>query len=155
MLRRGCPSPISAKAIWLSLLTTALPAGAAEPNVDTFIDSSEESATAAPAPDYYDFYSLNLLSYVAEPGPALAAAPIVDFEGHFVDRSELANVLKEQRSLEFVRLWQSNHARIYIGVGPDGIAGINLSQKKTTRKKPEPPAPDYSKLIASLLESPD
>ncbi len=45
----------------------------------------------------------------------------------FVDRAEFINVVREQRGLELWRLWSNDRARVFVGVGPSGFAGLNLA----------------------------
>ncbi|MEL7537489.1 MAG: hypothetical protein AAFZ58_11055 [Pseudomonadota bacterium] len=73
----------------------------------------------------------------------------------FVDRAELVNVMRERRSVEFLRVWSNDNARVYFGVGPTGFAGLNLSPTVKPRKpKPRATSVDYSLLIEELTTAP-
>lgn len=158
MIWRGFPLRITALALLLSLQFAADVTSAADPAAQApahAVATTPDPATVTvPARvDYYDFHRMNLLAHLPQQAPIAPEPPLVDFAGKFVDRAELANVLREQKSLEVLRLWNSSSASLYFGVGPNGLAGINLTQKKKRRRtKSEGPAPDYSKLIATLLD---
>ena len=83
--------------------------------------------------------------------PRLADRPILDTNWDYVDRAELANVLREQRALELVRLWRSDTARLYIGVGPNGLAGINFTSLRPKQRPRNDRTIDYAKIIDTLV----
>ncbi len=73
-----------------------------------------------------------------------------------VDRSVLVNLLREDNALPLLRLWSSPRSHLYFGVGPDGIAGLNFSQKRrltTKETKKRVAAKDYSTRIRELTDA--
>ncbi|MEM7279423.1 MAG: hypothetical protein AAF385_15020 [Pseudomonadota bacterium] len=77
---------------------------------------------------------------------------------NMVDRSVLINLLREDNALPLIRLWSSPRSHFYFGVSPNGLAGLNFSQKRrlsAKEKNKRVAAKDYSTRIRELTNASD
>lgn len=72
----------------------------------------------------------------------------------FVDRSDPLTVLREERTLALVRLWQTPRARLFFGIGPTGFAGLNFTSRRSfLKRRSRATVPDHSATIRTLTHS--
>ncbi len=100
--------------------------------------------------------------HTATPAPASARADAGDAEPgiramDYRDRAPLITRLKELDGLRLLTFWETRAFAVFFGVSRDGIAGLNIAQKKDgpverddEEAGPEDPAPEPTYLAASI-----
>ena len=66
----------------------------------------------------------------------------------FQDNSTLVGQLRGLQDLSLVTFWENRSAKLYLGISRDGIAGINIRQKRQRRSSDKPGSSRSSKLNA-------
>ena len=99
-------------------------------------DENDELAllSAAPYPERFALNPTTVKEYdqaSLEQATAATVKPTTPLHAdyRFSDQSSLAGRLKDIRDLRLLTFWGNDAAVIYLGVGPDGLAGINISQR--------------------------
>lgn len=66
----------------------------------------------------------------------------------FQDNSTLVGQLRDLQDLSLVTFWENQSAKLYLGISRDGIAGINIRQKRHKRSAGQGASNQRSKLDA-------
>ncbi len=59
---------------------------------------------------------------------------LIDHEYDFNPQQTLLRRLLKIRELRLLTLWENDETRLFLGVGRDGLAGLNLSTKRNRKK---------------------